>query len=306
MGDPGTFAYPEGSEPDYIGSGPYAYAEGSEPAYGPDRSPQPNHVDDHALSTKIGSGNAPVGAYTGVDVSAYIILPRTVDTQIVDKDGVPNDTLNLIDSKVINLGTIKSFSYQVFREKQPVRSLGLVYPKTFVRGTRTIAGTMIFSVIVNGVLERIMHSMRGSFGSVVAQDFPYALNDQLPPFDLFLKFNNEYGQASHMILNAVEFFTDGMVISVDNLVIEEQIRFQARGFSGLLYDGEGIVTVGGSSGTDETVWVEAQDRASKFFQNVLGSALAPNGQPVTSDRMSSEEEHKLHLQNIISQRKAFI
>ena len=230
--------------------------------------------------------DAKVGAYTGVDVTAYIVLPRTVDMQE-----------DLKDSKVVHLGTIKSFSYQVFREKQPVRSLGTVYPKTFVRGTRTIAGTMIFSVIMNGVLERIMNSYRGTFNSVVGQDFPYALNDQLPPFDLLLKFNNEYGYASHMILNAVEFFTDGMVISVDNLIIEEQIRYQARGFSGLMYDGQGkLIRKDGFSGTDEKIYVEAQDRASVFFEKVLGAASTD----------IETNEYALYLENIKSQRRPFI
>lgn len=245
--------------------------------------------------------DANVGAYTGVDVTAYIILPRTADflpsPKLNTQNKEPQREEDLRDSKVIHLGTIKSFSYQVFREKQPVRSLGTVYPKTFVRGTRTVAGTMIFSVIMNGVLERIMNSFRGKLDSVVGQDFPYALNDQLPPFDMLLKFNNEYGYASHMILNAVEFFTDGMVISIDNLIIEEQIRYQARGFSGLMYDGQGkLLRRNGVNGTEERVYVEAQDRASVFFEKVLG---AGSGYVDT-------DEHALHLENIKSQRKPFI
>lgn len=280
------------ANPGDISAGPTAIAD---PDF--DRDP----IDNIQSIVSTPAVDASVGAYTGVDVTAYIILPKTVDfvpaPRLETQDKTESREDDFRDSKVIPLGTIKSFSYQVFREKQPVRSLGSIYPKTFVRGTRTIAGTMIFSVIMNGVLERIMNSYHGKIESVVRQDFPYALNDQLPPFDLLLKFNNEYGYASHMILNAVEFFTDGMVISVDNLIIEEQIRYQARGFSGLMYDGQGrLIRKSGFSGTDERIYVEAQDRASVFFEKVLGAASTD----VNTD------EYALHLENIKNQRKPFI
>lgn len=200
-----------------------------------------------------------VSSYTGTDVKAYIVLPR-----------MPGQS-NISSSKVLRLGTLRALSYSVFREKQPVRGLGHVYPKAFTKGTRTIAGTMIFSVLLNDVFDQIRNVYAKTMeNSEVAQsEFPYVLNDQLPPFDLFLQFQNEMGFASHAILYGVELFTDGMSISVDNLIIEEQIRYQARGFTGLEWDGREAVE---TFKTDLEVKVTNNQNAYNFFRDVLTSS----------------------------------
>lgn len=198
-----------------------------------------------------------ITSYTGTDVKVYILLPS-----------LPG--VSLSNSKVLQLGTIRAISISSFREKQPVRALGHVYAKGFTRGTRTVAGTMIFSVLLNDVFDQIrnvyLDKMKSS--SAAPTEFPFAMSDQLPPFDLFLKFNNESGYASHMVLYAVELFTDGMSISVDNLIIEQQIRYQARGYSGLEWDGREVVEI---LPDGQPTNILNQESAYNFFSKVMGT-----------------------------------
>lgn len=52
--------------------------------------------------------------------------------------------------------------------------------------------------------------------------------DQVPPFDIVLVANNEYGASSKMKLIGVEILNDGLGVSIDDTVIESQSTFVAR------------------------------------------------------------------------------
>lgn len=52
--------------------------------------------------------------------------------------------------------------------------------------------------------------------------------DQVPPFDIVLVANNEYGASAKMKLIGVEILNDGLGVSIDDTVIESQSTFVAR------------------------------------------------------------------------------
>jgi hypothetical protein len=52
--------------------------------------------------------------------------------------------------------------------------------------------------------------------------------DQVPPFDIVLVANNEYGASAKMRLIGVEILNDGLGVSIDDTVIESQSTFVAR------------------------------------------------------------------------------
>lgn len=52
--------------------------------------------------------------------------------------------------------------------------------------------------------------------------------DQVPPFDIVLVANNEYGASAKMKLIGVEILNDGLGVSIDDNVIESQSTFVAR------------------------------------------------------------------------------
>ena len=74
--------------------------------------------------------------------------------QINSTDKDLEDVQNLPTAKT--LGEIQTFSWSIFREKSPVRTLGSVYPRAFTRGPRSISGTMIFTIFNEHVFHELM------------------------------------------------------------------------------------------------------------------------------------------------------
>lgn len=52
--------------------------------------------------------------------------------------------------------------------------------------------------------------------------------DQIPPFDIILAANNEYGASAQMRLIGIEILNDGLGVSIDDVVIESQSTFVCR------------------------------------------------------------------------------
>lgn len=80
------------------------------------------------------------GGFSGVDISAVVRLPAI--------NGVTEDV-------VYQLGSIHTLSYSVYTAKSPVKSLGFRNIKSLPRGTRTVAGTMVFNQINQHPLDDI-------------------------------------------------------------------------------------------------------------------------------------------------------
>ena len=130
------------------------------------------------------------------------------------------------------LGELQTFSYSVYREKSPVRTLGSVYPKSIVRGGRTIAGSMIFTVFHEHVLHEILN-LDLSVLNTGAGDFDRnkdttALPDQLPPLNISLLFANEYGATSHMAFYGLEIVQEGATFSIQDIYTENVVQYMAR------------------------------------------------------------------------------
>ena len=130
------------------------------------------------------------------------------------------------------LGEIQTISWSIFREKAPVRTLGSVYPRAYVRGPRTIGGSMVFTIFHQHVLHEILALNLGMFstGTSDHDNFRYSTNlaDQIPPIDISLIFANEYGAISHMGLWGVEFVQEGGTFSTEDIFSESQIQYVAR------------------------------------------------------------------------------
>jgi hypothetical protein len=69
----------------------------------------------------------------------------------------------------------------------------------------------------------------GALGSTLA---PANYSDQIPPFTVTLTSMNEYGNISAMHILGVELINEGSGVSIDDIVIETQMTFVARGIVG--------------------------------------------------------------------------
>jgi hypothetical protein len=138
---------------------------------------------------------------------------------------------NNIPTNIV-LGELQTISYSIFREKAPVRTLGSVYPRGYVRGSRTIAGTMVFTIFHRHALHELLSINLGMYNTGVSDhdQYRYSTNmvDQLPPIDISLVFANEYGAISYMGIYGVEFVQEGATFSIEDILSENVVQYVAR------------------------------------------------------------------------------
>ncbi len=120
---------------------------------------------------------------------------------------------------------LQTFSYSVHREKMPVRTLGRANPKGFTRGTRTIAGSMIFTVFDRNALWDILRVNRNDPPDMAGGT---PLIDQIPPIDITITFQNESGHMAFMRIYGLELMDEGQTMSIDDIITENVMSYIAR------------------------------------------------------------------------------
>jgi hypothetical protein len=152
------------------------------------------------------------------------------------------------------IGELQGVSFSVTREKAPIYTMGSADPRSFSRGKRGIAGTLIFTVFDRSALIATFQGMDDKSGWFFAHDTdvqkhttgeaqaqqayqdvntdntwqPAWYPDQVPPFDIVLTAANEYGQVAQMSVRGVEILNEGSGMSIDDIVTEQQMTFVAR------------------------------------------------------------------------------
>lgn len=158
--------------------------------------------------------------FSGTDALTFLLLP---------------------EAKPILLGSLTTLSHSVYREKKPVPLLGKINTGGFTRGMRSIAGTMVFTLINQHLTEDIIAQVP------YLKEHEKVKADELPFFDIMVVCANEYGAASKMMIYGAEFFEDGQVISVQDIYIENTFSFVARDIDDFRYI-DTIVSSNRSSG----------------------------------------------------------
>lgn len=138
-----------------------------------------------------------------------------------------------INDRLVVLGNVSTFSYSIFREKSPVRTLGRSHAKGYTAGPRTIAGSMVFIVFDRNPVYKILETLDYQSGAPNDR-YSTPVPDQIPPIDLTLWFSNEYGHKSILRLYAVEFMQEGQTHSVNDLYSENVMQYVARDIDVLL------------------------------------------------------------------------
>lgn len=147
----------------------------------------------------------------------------------IDAELANLESIEFNSSNTVTLGTLQTLSVQTHREKFAVRALGHSYAKAYTRGTRTIAGSMIFTIFNEHALSAMIRAMaESSFYGERDSDLATLLPDQLPPIDLTIVFANEYGSLSDFRLYGVEFVNDGSTFSIEDLLSEQIMNFVCR------------------------------------------------------------------------------
>lgn len=201
----------------------------------PTRTPSSDLGRIPASGTVSSAGNSSsfYNAFSGVDIKAIIhIPPDFVQENLIigDKKQYLSSTTKSEEdpaqlySKPLVLADIQTLSYSIYREKYPVRTIGMAYPKGFTRGPRTIAGSLIFTMFDRQVLLDVINRIRPD----TANDLSTPLIDQLPRFDITITFANEYGAASTMVIYGVELVSEGVTMSIEDLFTENTVSYIAQ------------------------------------------------------------------------------
>lgn len=171
------------------------------------------------------------------------------------------DILATFGGKVI--GELQAITYSVTREKVPIYTLGDPNPRSFSRGKRGIAGSLVFTVFDRDALHGLKTEQNGiyrhgsnSTGQDLANINPVhdikllqsevasrwatkvkpSYSDEIPPFDITVNFLNEYGQSAQMTIYGVEILNEGMGMSIDDITTEKACTFIARGLDEMTSD----------------------------------------------------------------------
>lgn len=173
------------------------------------------------------------------------------------------DIVPMFGNKVI--GSLQALTISVHREKAPIYTMGSADPRSFSRGKRGIAGSLVFTVFDRDALiealkdqisedstfqriggdndqtilsidewDKMMTNNVDTSGTSadvtksVASKATIRYSDEVPPFDITISFANEYGQEAVQTIYGVELLNEGVGYSMDNVVTEKACTFVAR------------------------------------------------------------------------------
>lgn len=160
-------------------------------------------------------------SFSGADIHATMVIPKIGEDGFLSNQG-----------DVLELAELQTISYSMHRENSPVRTLGHVNPRGFVKGARTIAGSMIFTQFNEYAFYRI-----DAYRKILAdtKGFYAPLADMLPPFDVVFTLFNEYGLAAKMKIFGITVVDEGGTMSIDDLITEQTYTYMARGIQPLVH-----------------------------------------------------------------------
>ena len=209
----------------------YADNNGVRFGYTPDYSYDEDPYSQQTGTQRIGNRTYPTyasflaGRNQGTNVSGYAGTNNTYSMCdiVCTIDIASNTASNLQEHVITTLGKLQTLSYSIYQQKQPVRCLGNMNAKDYVYGQRTIAGSLVFAVFNRHWLVDIYDQL---IDKGMMKNWHYVA-DEIPPFNITISFANEYGYDSKMALYGVRLMTEGQVMSINDIYIENTYQFVA-------------------------------------------------------------------------------
>lgn len=177
-------------------------------------------VDATKIEDAIG-GALKLDSFSGTDLTAVLVMPTpSADTM---------KQLNLDPNKYKYPTTrifaeLQTLSISSARSVAPVRRIGESHVHEYIRGPRTIAGSMVFTTFSRDVFAEF-YRLHGADSFDV--NVPMHV-DQIPEFHILIQANNEYGTFGAMALVGVTLTNFGTTMSVHDLMLESSYTYVAR------------------------------------------------------------------------------
>lgn len=182
--------------------------------------------DDAAFLDEAGGGDLLLNSFTGADINCYLLMPEpTNKAEVLAQMGIDSSEYPYPAMK--HFAELETISISSARSVFPVRRLGEDHVHRYTRGSRTIAGTMVFTTFSRDVFAEFyrIHSQDRFFGTNAAPPF---FVDQIPPFHILLSAVNEYGMAANAALVNVNLSNWGTTLSIHDLKVESTYTYVAQ------------------------------------------------------------------------------
>jgi len=166
-------------------------------------------------------------SFSGADCRAYGYFDSGKPTP----ENIGHDDLWLYPRIPVLLNNFATISLSIHESKSPVRRLGHMAPVGYTRAVRTIAGSMVLTIIgSNHPLTEL--SIKDPYSIThfsMDSDNSSNIVTKMSPFNLILLYKSELPGASgsKMKIKGVEFINEGIVTSVNDLVSEVVLQFVA-------------------------------------------------------------------------------
>lgn len=150
--------------------------------------------------------------------------------------GADCDVYAVKNGTTLHLDNIATVSVSMYEAKSPVRRLGHASPVGFVGNVRSIAGSLIFIVVDEHPLASVMRNfklLKKHFDDDSTQKSYHQNGDvfnagMIPSFNLMLLYKNEVdSKGAGLRVNNLEFISEGVVTSVNDIVSEVVLQFVA-------------------------------------------------------------------------------
>lgn len=122
------------------------------------------------------------------------------------------------------MGTVQTLSYSIYRKLSPINNIGNVNAKDYVGGPRTVAGSLVFTVMhqhwAAELLDKFYEVEKYARTKKV-------LMDEVAPIDLTVTMANEFGVNSRLAIYGVRLFSEGQVMSINDIYTENTYQYVA-------------------------------------------------------------------------------
>jgi hypothetical protein len=160
-------------------------------------------------------------SYSGSDIQCMMFMPRYTPEE---QEAIPEKLKELREMTTYKIfAELQTITVSSHRNVFPVRRLGESHAFKYTRGARTIAGTLVFSVLNQDVMADFYRRHAGE----VDNSGPFFV-DQIPPFSITAIAENEYGGVASAILVNVSLTNFGQTISVDDIFMESTYSYVAE------------------------------------------------------------------------------
>lgn len=124
----------------------------------------------------------------------------------------------------VTMGSTQTISYSIYRKLSPILCIGNVNAKDYVGGPRTIAGSIVFTVFNQHWGTELIDQWQRAEGLAANKK---VLMDEIAPLDITISMANEYGVCSRLALYSVRLFSEGQVMSINDIYTENTYQYVA-------------------------------------------------------------------------------